>query len=396
MNVAMIELLAQTPFYDRYLSEAVAPLVDRFTLYTIRFHHEPDYFNDATFDYSPGLVDLVSGWRIKIRPLRQVAKMVEYGLNWLFLLRRFRLQPPDVVHIQRLPLLSRVRWELDAVKRLRHSGVPVVYTVHNYLPHEDSLHSHQVYQRLYASVDHLIVHTQTDRKRLVKDFDISEDKASVIPHGPLFSEQAGFDGASARAALGLREPDFVLLMLGVIRPYKGIEETIRALAQVVEQHIECQLVVVGQALNGNYLRRLQALASELDVQSHIQWHTRYVPSAQIGLFHAAADVVLFPYRDISQSGAFLTAAGLGKCTLTTQVAGLAEIVRDEERGVQIAAADPAMIADGLRQCIELAPEHRDRMGIALQKYVQTHCNWDLVARKTVDVYRRVKRDRATE
>jgi glycosyltransferase involved in cell wall biosynthesis len=392
MNVAMIDLLTQAPFYDRYLSEAIASAVSRFSLYAVRFHYEPDYFEDITFNRSPGLIDCVSGFQIQARPLRQAGRVIEYVLNWLYLLYKFRRQPPDVIHIQWLPLLSRIDWELRIVDHLRQSGFIVIYTVHNYLPHELLPHHHQRYRRLYTSVDHLIVHTRADWESLTRDPGVSREKISVIPQGPAFSEQVRYDQDQARTELGLEREDFVFLMLGVIRPYKGIEETICALADVVRTYPRCKLVVAGQALDKGYLRRLQALASELGVGSHVQWCTRYIHSSKIGLFHAAANVVLFPYRQISQSGAFLTAAALGKCTLTTKVGGLAEIVQDGVTGVQVASCETATLADGLQRCIKLSPDERARMGDVLQTYVRHCCNWNLIAKRTVNTYQRVLRN----
>jgi glycosyltransferase involved in cell wall biosynthesis len=391
MNVAMIDLLTQTPFYDRYLAEAIAPLVERFTLYAIRFHHEPDYFDDVTFERSPGLIDWTGRLWLGGRPLRRVGKIIGYGLNWFFLLYRFRDQPPDVVHIEWLPLLSRTRWELFMVEQLQRLGIPIVYTVHNYLPHHVSSDVYKVYRNVYAFVDHLIVHTQGDHERLVEYFDVPEEKITIIHHGPLFFEQDNFSCEQARMKLELECDDVVFLMLGVIRPYKGIEETIRALARVIEEGAECTLVVVGNVLNKQYLQSLKILADELAIQSHIQWRTEYIPSEQVGPYHAAADVVLFPYRDISQSGAFLTAAGLGKCTLSTAVGGLAEIVVDGETGVQVGSADPDDIAVGLRRCLALSQEERQAMGRSLRDFVVEFCNWSLIARQTVALYDRMLR-----
>jgi len=390
----MIDLLTQTPFYDRYLAEAVAPLVDRFTLYAIRFHHEPDYFDGVAFDRSPGLIDWMSGLRIKVCPLRRAGKLVEYFLNWFYLLDRFRRQPPDVVHVQWLPLLSQTQLELRMVEHVRQLGIPVVYTVHNYLPHDASPALRSVYRRAYSSVDHLIVHARTDRERLVTGFNLPQEKITIIPHGPLFFEQFGISREHARAALELALEDMVLLMFGVIRPYKGVEETVQALAEVVKKRPDCKLIVAGNALDSGYLQRVQALADALGVQSHIQWHVGYIPSVQVGLFHAAADVVLFPYHEISQSGAFLTAAALGKCTLTTLVGGLAEIVRDGENGVQVDSSDPRTLVAGLQRCITLSAAERERMGQALKQYVGRNLDWKSIAKSNVDVYHRLLEGRA--
>ena len=150
--------------------------------------------------------------------------------------------------------------------------------------------------------------------------------------------------------------------------------------------------VAGQALDPGYLRHLQNLVSVCGIESHVIWKIGYVHSTQIGLFHAAADLVLFPYREISQSAAFLTAAALGSFTLTTDVGGLAEIVRDGETGIQISSTDPEGLTLGLQRCIELPLPDRQRVGHALRTYVQKNYNWDSIAEKTVAVYRSITGD----
>ena len=391
MDVAMIDLLTQTPFYDRDLAESIAPLVDRFTAYMPRFHYEPDYFDGVAFDRTPGLVEWVSGLRIKNPFLRRTARLFEYALNWQYLLFKFRRQPPDLVHVQWLPLLSWTEWEIHKVERLQQLGIKTIYTVHNYRPRRMSPQMWPRYQRVYKTFDHLIVHTHSDRTHLLHDPGIPAEKVSVIPHGPLFAGQANVDRVQARLALGLQPHEIAFLMLGRLRPYKGLEETLLALSQVVKIYPQCKLIIAGQTLDRSYQLKILSLATELNLQSHVQWHLRYIHSSEVGRFHAAADIVLFPYREISQSGAFLTAAALGSCTLSTRIGGLAEIVQDGRTGLQIDAVDPATLAAGLKRCIELTAEERRRMGQALQQYVQHHCHWDLVARKVLNTYHRAMR-----
>ncbi len=391
MNVAVIDLLTQTPFYDRYLSEAIAARVDQFTLYASDFHREPGYFDDAPFKRATGCSDLMSRFPIRIRRLRQLIRVAEYNLNWLCLLVQFRRRRPDVVHIQWLPTLKeKLTLEMFAINRLRQMKVPVVYTVHNYLPHDTGTRHHALFQRLYASVDHLVVHTSTDYRRLIEDFAISEERITLIPQGAVFSEQDDINPVRARETLGLAHGGTVFLMLGIIRPYKGIEGAIEALARVAQERPEAnlQLIIAGTVNDEAYVQKLQSLAEKLKVTSLIRWVTDYIPSSQIGLYHAAADVVLFPYHDISQSAAFLTAGGLGKCTLTTPVGGLGELIVDGQNGVRIGSSEPDSIVEGLRRCLDLSPEQRAAMGRALKERIQTECSWEIIGQQTVDLYHR--------
>jgi glycosyltransferase involved in cell wall biosynthesis len=62
---------------------------------------------------------------------------------------------------------------------------PVVFTVHNVLPHEHSPLFFNLSRLLFALGDHFIVHSRLNRQQLVEFYGISYDDVSLIPHGPL-------------------------------------------------------------------------------------------------------------------------------------------------------------------------------------------------------------------
>lgn len=385
MNIAIVDLLTQTPYYDLYLSREIAPLVDDLTLYAIDWHREPGYLESPSFNRSPGLVDLIGKLGIRKQRPRQLAKFGEYLMNWVHLLVKFRREPPDVVHIQWLPMLERSRVQLWFVHHLQKLGIPVIYTVHNFAPHD--VEAGSVYKELYLSADHLIVHTFQDADRLHQEIGVAKHRVTVIPQGAVFAEQIGIDQKHARSQLGIDKDATVFLMMGVIRPYKGLDIALRALEDVVTLHADCRLFIVGNPLDSSYLAQLQNLSSTLKLEGFIDWHIGYVPSKHVGLFHAAADVAMFPYRAISQSAAFLTAAALGKCVLASNVGGIGEVVRDGKTGLLIDSAESAELAAGMCRAVALGAAGREALGNALREQVLHDFSWDHTAAQTVQVYR---------
>lgn len=389
MKVAIVDLLTQTPFYDRYLARAISPLVDELTLYGIRWHREPGYLDDPSYVRSPGLVDLVGKLRIHNQSVRQVAKFGEYILNWQYLVTKFRREPPDVVHIQWLPMLERSRFQLEFVRQIQKLGLPVVYTVHNFLPHD--VDPGQAYEHAYHLVDHLIVHTHEDARRLRTELGLAGGRVSVVPQGPVFYEQTGIDRTEARRHLDMDSNAVVFLMMGVIRPYKGLDTALRAFANLVRNQPDSRLLIAGNPLDARYLRELQELSASLKLESFIDWHLGYVPSEAVGLFHAASDVALFPYKAISQSAAFLTAAALGTCVLGTNVGGIGEVVADGKTGLLVETAEHADVVSGMRRALALTREQREHLGQALREQVLSEFSWARIAARTVEVYESVSR-----
>ena len=100
---------------------------------------------------------------------------------------RFLFSPPDIVHVQYLPMLqSRLPLDLWFVQFCRKRGSKIVLTVHDLLPHDTGEAHKQTFRDLYRMVDGIICHSDNIRSRLQAEFAVPEEKIAVIPHGPFF------------------------------------------------------------------------------------------------------------------------------------------------------------------------------------------------------------------
>jgi glycosyltransferase involved in cell wall biosynthesis len=389
MHVALVDLLTMSPFYDCHLAEALAPLVDDLTLYAITYHLDRSYWSALPCKRSTGALDIVSKLGIKESSVRRTLKTAEYIANWSALCARWQWKRPDILHVQWLPLLSRTALELEFVSRAQRLGIPLVYTMHNLLPHDLAPAASKIkarYATLYRMADALIVHTEADKEHLVNDFDLPVSKVFEIKQGAVLHDRpfAG-DRSQARRELGWEDAWFTFLALGIIRPYKGIEEALHAMVFLVRQEPRARLVVAGQG-DANYVSSLLKLATGLGISSHVIWELGFVPTLQVPVYYAASDIALFPYRAISQSGALLTAAGLGSCVLAANVGGLAEVIRDGETGLLWASQDPADLAERMRFAMRLDPLTRDQLGARVRRLVLEEHAWGQIGAQTLRAY----------
>ncbi len=393
MRVALVDLLTMSPFYDYHLAESLAPLVDDLTLYAITYHLDPAYWSTLPCKRATGALDIVSKLGIKSSSLRRALKTGEYIANWSSLGMRWRWQRPDILHVQWLPLLSRTSLELGFVSGAQRLGIPLVYTMHNLLPHDLAPESAQIkarYATLYHMADALIVHTEADRQDLVRDFDLPISRIFKINQGAvLHGRPFAGDRSQARRELEWEDDWFIFLVLGVIRPYKGIEEALHAMALLAAQEPRARLVVAGQGEAG-YVSSLLKMATALGVAAHTIWDLNFVPSSKVPLYYAASDVAFFPYRSISQSGALLTAAGLGSCILAASVGGLAEVIVDNQTGLLWTSQDSADLARQMRRAMQLEPTQRAQLGASVRRHVLQEHSWDKIASQTLRVYERAR------
>jgi glycosyltransferase involved in cell wall biosynthesis len=191
--------------------------------------------------------------------------------------------------------------------------------------------------------------------------------------------------SEARSRLDLRDVD-TLLFLGLLRPYKGLLDLLEALPRVLSQRPQTQLVIAGQGEPG-MLRELRTAVEQLGLAQHVVLQLRYVPLDQVPVYHAAADAVVLPYREATQSGALMGAAGLGTVPVCTTVGGLSELLsEDESRGFLAPPREPEQLAAALLRALSAGSEERARRARALAAHVAEHSSWDRAAQTTLRAY----------
>ncbi len=298
-----------------------------------------------------------------------------------------RFRRPDVFHVQWLVARDE---EWDFLRRLKRAGIPLVHTAHDLLPHgSDSDEDRAFFGRLYRFVDRVIVHTERNRAELRDVFDLDEKKIVVIPHGSSTEVFAGgLTKHMARNRLGLQSADRVILFLGMIKRYKGLEYLVKAFASVRNRVSSAKLLIVGMIDREDpesatsYSRLLEGLAGRSDVMVVPE----YVPFERLATYLVAADVVALPYVKTYQSGVLLWAYAAGRPVVVTSTGGLGESVEPGKSGYVVPPRDARALADALVRVIESC-ETNAAMGAYARMLAETRYSWANVSARTIDLYR---------
>lgn len=165
-----------------------------------------------------------------------------------------------------------------------------------------------------------IVHSEHDRQLIASQYRISSAKINVIPLG-LFDQYPALDKEQSKSKLGVRGK-FILLFFGLIRPYKGVSDLIRAFenlpADILEETV---LIIAGEAWEDmESINRIKNSAAS----DKIILENRYISDDDIPVFFSAADLLVLPYTRASQSGVAHIGIAYGLPILATQVGGLVE------------------------------------------------------------------------
>jgi glycosyltransferase involved in cell wall biosynthesis len=385
-KIFLVDLLALTPFYDRYLAEALQAQVPT-TLYAASFPYEPDYFATTSVQRATGLLDRVAHLGITNKNARRALSLGEYAFNWTKLIADVRRERPEIVHVQWLPLLEQTEIELRGIERIRALGARVVYTAHNALPHDSGEKHKTRYRNAYAAMDRILVHTERERQRLHEQLQVERDKIDLVPHGPMFHDMPWLERDTARRELDVPADAQVVLSAGILRPYKGIEDLLDAMPRILARHPKALLLIAGQG-ETSFVQRLHDRAKSLRVEAHVKLITRYIPVREIPGLHAAADVVALPYRNASQSGMLFTTASFDAPLVATEVGGLAELLAGTDRAVLVPPSHPVALADAIARVLSLPEQARREQAGLLREWVRREQSWHIAAQRTLESYRR--------
>lgn len=180
-------------------------------------------------------------------------------------------------------------------------GARLVWTVHNALPH-DAAHPAVELELRQAIADRAtLVHVMCDdTPAAIAPVRLDPARTVTVPHGAYVDVHADqLDRAAARRRLGLASSSTVVLALGQVRPYKGLDELLDAWDAAGAAAQGAELVVAGQPVNHPGVAELRERA---DHAAGVHLHLGRVDDDDLQVFLGAADVAVLPHVRALNSG----------------------------------------------------------------------------------------------
>jgi glycosyltransferase involved in cell wall biosynthesis len=384
-HIFLMDLLATVPYYTAYLAQALINDNLNVTVGSISYYLDPACFTSREIKVDPGLLNLVGRFKLPRLP-RRILKLVEAVLNLAALTIRFQLSPPDIIHVQFLPML-RSRLPLDRwfIETCRARGTKIVLTVHDLMPHDTGDAHKPIYARLYHSVDAIICHSDSVRTRLATEFAVPESNVSVIPHGPFFYDLAPADDAALRS-FNLDPAAAVVLWQGIIFPYKGIDLLLNAWQQVESSCQNVCLIIAGTGAP-ELLDQIRTQVATLNLQ-RVKLHFRFISTEELVALYRRADIVVYPYRAITTSGALATGLALGKTIVATDLPVFRELLADGQNARLVPPQDTAALSTTLAELLQ-NKSLRDQLAQQVRAMRFGDQSWLAIATQTEAVYNRV-------
>jgi glycosyltransferase involved in cell wall biosynthesis len=220
-------------------------------------------------------------------------------------------------------------------------GVRTVALCHNVLPHERRAVDAVLVRAVLRRVDAVLVHSEPQAAQARALTTRPVRIATMPPHLPTTIVPVG-DRVAADPAAGPVHRR--LLFFGMVRPYKGLDVLLRALAA---GPADVSLVVAGEFWGG--IAETERLISELGLTGRVSVRAGYVPAAAVPALFAEADALVLPYREGTASQNAWIAFEHGVPVIATRAGTLAEQVTDGVDGILAEPGDVADLAAALRR-----------------------------------------------
>lgn len=241
--------------------------------------------------------------------------------------------------------------------------------------------------------DHIIAECPQDKEDMVTLYDADPEKISIVPCGFSSKEFYPIDKKRARKILGLKEDEKIILQLGRMVPRKGVDNVIRALADVKKVKPSVRLLIVGgeedtpDPAKCPELARLQELAVENGVASSVIFTGRKQREV-LKYYYAAADIFITTpwYEPFGITP--IEAMACGTPVIGATVGGIQYTVEEGKTGFLVPPHDPKALAEKIETLLS-----DEKLLAAMQhnavKRVNRHFTWRTVAISCQHLYEKL-------
>jgi glycosyltransferase involved in cell wall biosynthesis len=272
--------------------------------------------------------------------------------NWLKVGNELRNLKPDIIVVRYwIPFMGPCFGTiLRRIKKNKHTKV--VCIADNIIPHEKRVGDTLFTKYFVKPVDAFIMMSKqvlNDLQKFVKN-----KPSQFIPH-PLydnFGEKISKE--EARKKLGIGLDDKIILFFGFIRKYKGLDILLEAMKILKDQNQQIKLLIAGEFYDDKKI--YDELINRLEIRDELILHTDFIADSEVKYYLCAADCVVQPYRNATQSGVTPLAYHFEKPMIVTNVGGLPDLVPDKRVGL-IAEPNEKDIAQKIIEFFQLGEDY---------------------------------------
>jgi glycosyltransferase involved in cell wall biosynthesis len=324
---------------------------------------------------------------IPIVTLRRDISIVGDVLSFFELIKTFRKEKPDIVHVN-----SSKAGGIGALAA-RFAKVPqIIFTCHGWAFNEErsspSLFLIRIASWLTVLFSHATIAVSTRDYNDGKAMPFVGDKVALVHNGvhePEFlirsEAKKAIAGFAKEVGIKISKTSILIGTIGELHKNKGYEYFIRAFAKIKDEiRAQIMLVIMGE---GEERENLEKLIKSLNLQSDV---------ALLGFIKDAPNYLkafdVFALTSIKEGLPYvIIEAGYAALpVVATNVGGVKEIIEDMKSGVLVQTRKPDDIAQGMKFLLT-EPDKVDMFAKNLRDKVSNEFSLEQMVEKTVAVYK---------
>jgi len=201
--------------------------------------------------------------------------------------------------------------------------------------------------------DKIVAMTDTQKRAIIKNLHVPESRVSVIPHGIDLKEFSCRDRFNLKARVrkfhNISQNDPVLLFVGRLDAYKGVEDAIEALSELLETYPNARLLLVGPPSSCD-MQKLRGYIAAKKMVNNV-FFVGMVKRNELIAYYYASDLFIFPSR---LEGFGIVLAEAMAASLPVIVYDLAPInsVVGDDAGILVQPGNSKALASAARMLIQ--------------------------------------------
>ena len=324
--------------YDERLAKEFLDQGHSVSIYTFSLQY-PAFLFPGTTQYSTEPAPVYLDIDVRINSINP--------LNWLSVGNELKKQRPDIIVVRYwLPFMGPCLGTI--LRRVKKNNyTKVVCIADNVIPHEKRFGDRSFTKYFLKPIDAFITMSE---KVLVDLKKFAPNKPAQFVAHPLYDNFGDkVSKQEAREKLKINNEELIILFFGFIRKYKGLDILLEAIKELKIQNLNSKipkLLIAGEFYEDR--EQYDGLIEQLNIKDQLILRTDFIPDSEVKYYLCAADVVVQPYRNATQSGVTPLAYHFEKPMIVTNVGGLPSLVPDNKVGL-IAEPTPKSLAQKINE-----------------------------------------------
>lgn len=280
-------------------------------------------------------------------PVRSLINSIN-PFNWCVIGKKIKKEKPDLVVVRYwLPFMgAALGVVLRKIKKNKHTKI--VCLCDNAIPHETRIGDKALTKFFVKACDGFVAMSD----KVLSDLNtFAPSKPKTLVHHPIYDNFGNaISQGDARLKLNLPPKEDIFLFFGFIRKYKGLDILLEALTIYKKQATNAfKLVIAGEFYDNEqfYLD----LIKQFDLTDDIVLFNEFIPDSEVKNYLCAADLLIQPYRNATQSGITPLGYHFEIPMIVTRVGGLEKQIPDQKVGY-VVEPTPQSIAIAMAEFVK--------------------------------------------